>query len=90
MLVLDLRQHDQQWVRERLGDRWLGFEDAELARLMKGSALTDVEVRTGARLTGDPFTVLIACGTRAPGAAVRARGSRVRGASDRVASQGQA
>jgi ArsR family transcriptional regulator len=64
VLVLDLRQHDQQWVRERLGDRWLGFEDAELARLMKGSGLTDVEVRTGARLTGDPFTVLIARGTR--------------------------
>ena len=90
VLVLDLRQHDQQWVRERLGDRWLGFEDAELARLMKGSALTDVEIRTGARLTGDPFTVLIACGTRAPAAAVRARGSRVRRASVRVASQGQA
>jgi ArsR family transcriptional regulator len=25
VLVLDLRQHDETWVRDRLGDRWLGF-----------------------------------------------------------------
>jgi ArsR family transcriptional regulator len=65
VLVLDLRRHEQAWVRERLGDRWLGFDDAELARLIKGAGLSDVQVRTGARLTGDPFTVLIACGTAA-------------------------
>jgi SAM-dependent methyltransferase len=71
VLVLDLRKHEQQWVRDRLGDRWLGFEDGELMRLLKHAGLTDVQVRTGARLTGDPFTVLIACGTvparRSPG-----------------------
>jgi ArsR family transcriptional regulator len=63
VLVLDLRRHEQQWVRDRLGDRWLGFDDAELARLMKNAGLGNVQVRTGARLTGDPFTVLIASGT---------------------------
>jgi ArsR family transcriptional regulator len=67
VLVLDLRKHDQQWVRDRLGDRWLGFDDAGLAQLLKDARLTDVQVRVGARLTGDPFTVLIACGTRSPG-----------------------
>ena len=25
VLVLDLREHDEAWVRERLGDRWLGL-----------------------------------------------------------------
>jgi DNA-binding transcriptional ArsR family regulator/protein-L-isoaspartate O-methyltransferase len=63
VLILELRQHDQAWVRERLGDRWLGFPDADLVRLMKDAGLTDVQVRTGARLTGDPFTVLIGCGS---------------------------
>jgi ArsR family transcriptional regulator len=63
VLLLDLRKHDQLWVRERLGDRWLGFDDAELVQLMKDAGLSDVQVRTGARLTGDPFTVLIGCGT---------------------------
>ena len=80
VLLLDLRRHDQQWVRERLGDRWLGFEDAELARLMKGAGLTDVQVRTGARLTGDPFTVLIASGAVSPDRRTKPRRTRTRSA----------
>ncbi len=66
VLVLDLRQHDQKWVRDRLGDRWLGFDDRTLARLLKDAGLTDVEVGLGARRVGDPFTVLIASGTKSP------------------------
>jgi ArsR family transcriptional regulator len=65
LLVLDLRQHEEAWVRERLGDRWLGFDDTELQRLLTGAGLDDVRVRVGAKLTGDPFTVLIAAGTKA-------------------------
>jgi ArsR family transcriptional regulator len=64
VLVLDLREHDEQWVRDRLGDAWLGFDDAELARLMKIAGLTDVKVSVGARRARDPFTVLIASGKR--------------------------
>ena len=30
VLLLELRRHDETWVRERLGDKWLGFEDDEL------------------------------------------------------------
>ena len=32
VLVLDLREHDEAWVRERLGDRWLGFSDERARR----------------------------------------------------------
>jgi SAM-dependent methyltransferase len=64
VLVLDLREHDEQWVRDRLGDAWLGFDDSELARLMKTAGLTDVKVSVGARRVRDPFTVLIASGKR--------------------------
>jgi ArsR family transcriptional regulator len=64
LLVLDLRAHDQAWVRERLGDERLGFDDDELARLLKNAGLAEVSVSVGARKTGDPFTVLIASGTR--------------------------
>ena len=67
VLVLDLREHDQQWVTERLGDRWRGFADETLRKLMKTAGLTDVHVSVGARRPGDPFTVLIASGTRAAG-----------------------
>ncbi|HEX7086761.1 MAG TPA: methyltransferase domain-containing protein, partial [Vicinamibacterales bacterium] len=64
VLVLDLRTHNETWVRERFGDRWLGFEPQELERLLADAGLTDVKVTTGARLTGDPFTVLVASGTK--------------------------
>lgn len=64
VLILDLREHDQAWVRDRLGDRWLGFGDETLAALMKDAGLADVSVSVGSRRTGDPFTVLIASGTK--------------------------
>jgi len=64
VIVLDLRAHDQAWVRERLGDRWLGFDDEDLERLLSQAGLRDVQVKVGARRTGDPFTVLIAAGRK--------------------------
>jgi SAM-dependent methyltransferase len=64
VLVLDLREHDQDWVRKRLGDRWQGFSDRTLADLLEGAGLSHVTVSVGARRTGDPFTVLIASGIK--------------------------
>jgi ArsR family transcriptional regulator len=77
VLVLDLREHDERWVRDRLGDRWLGFTDARLKALLEGAGLTDVSVTVGARPTGGAFTVLIASGTKpATGDAVSPHHSR--------------
>jgi len=64
VLVLDLRAHQEEWVRTKLGDARLGFDDAELKRLLAGAGLDEVSVRVGARQRGDPFTVLVAAGTR--------------------------
>ena len=64
VLVLDLSEHDQTWVRERLGDRWLGFSRDRLAALLRGAGLVDVKVTVGARRSGDPFSVLIASGRK--------------------------
>lgn len=64
VVILDLREHDQAWVRERFGDTWLGFTDDRLAKLMKEAGLADVTVSVGSRRTGDPFTVLVASGTK--------------------------
>jgi SAM-dependent methyltransferase len=64
LLVLDLRQHDQAWVQDTLGDRWLGFKDAELKKMLAEAGFTRVQLRVGARKTGDPFTVLVAGGTK--------------------------
>ena len=64
VLALDLREHDQEWVRDRVGDRWLGFTDEDLEGLLTGAGLQDVKVRVGSRSPGDPFTVLIASGAK--------------------------
>jgi SAM-dependent methyltransferase len=64
LLVLDLRAHGEQWVRTRFGDRWLGFSDTALERLLEGAGLRGVRVQVGARQSGDPFVVLIASGTK--------------------------
>lgn len=65
VLLLDLRAHDEDWVRAKLGDRRLGFDDDELRRMLTAAGLADVKVGVGARKAGDPFTVLIATGTKA-------------------------
>jgi SAM-dependent methyltransferase len=64
VLVLDLREHEQEWVRQRLGDRWRGFSDEALVKMMKRAGLTDIRTSVGARRTGDPFAVLIASGRK--------------------------
>lgn len=64
LLVLDLREHDQAWVRSRFGDRHLGFSNTQLAALLRDAGLSDIRVQVGARKTGDPFVVLIASGSK--------------------------
>lgn len=64
LLILDLRPHDEAWVREKLGDQWLGFSDDHLSGLLARAGLTDVRVALGARRTNDPFAVLLAIGTK--------------------------
>jgi len=72
VLVLDLRTHNETWVHNKLGDRVLGFSDGELKRMLTSAGLRDVRVGVGARKTGDPFTVLLAAGTK-PHAVSKAR-----------------
>ncbi|HEY3160270.1 MAG TPA: metalloregulator ArsR/SmtB family transcription factor [Vicinamibacterales bacterium] len=64
VLILDLREHDQGWVRKRFGDHHLGFSSAQLDTLLRGAGLTDVRVNVGASKAGDPFAVLIASGQK--------------------------
>lgn len=64
VLVLDLREHEESWVRSKLGDRWLGFSEERLHELLREAGFKKSEVRVGARRTSDPFTVLIAAGTK--------------------------
>ncbi len=69
VLILDLREHREEWVRAKLGDRTLGFNDGELKHMLAEAGLTDVRVGVGARKSGDPFTVLIASASKPAAAA---------------------
>jgi len=79
VLLLDLRTHEEEWVRSKLGDRRLGFDDEELRGMLSDAGLSDVRVGVGARKAGDPFTVLIAAAAKdvqEAKAAKTAKGSR--------------
>jgi SAM-dependent methyltransferase len=64
LLILELREHDEVWVRKRFGDIYLGFSHEQLETLLREAGLRDVRVTVGASKPGDPFAVLIASGTR--------------------------
>lgn len=40
MILLDLAQHDQEWVRKEWADHWLGFDERELRSWMTEAGLT--------------------------------------------------
>ena len=65
VLVLDLQAHAEDWTKERLGDRWLGFGTEAITEMMGQAGLVDLVVRPATDDTGDdPFGVLTAVGTK--------------------------
>ena len=83
VLILDLRTHDETWVRHKLGDRWQGFDDETLSSWLTAAGLVTPRVQVGARGAGDPFVVLVACASKpdtltlaTPRSARRARATR--------------
>ncbi len=65
LLLLDLRAHDEAWVREKLGDQWLGFSEDQLRRLLMHAGFDNIRIAPGARRTNDPFVVLVGVATKA-------------------------
>lgn len=67
VLVLELRPHREEWVRDRLGHVWLGFDRIQLGSLLESAGFRRVRVRPGDARRGEPFGVILACGERAEG-----------------------
>ena len=42
LLLLELLPHGEEWVRERLGHRWLGFEPAQLAAMLEAEGFGSI------------------------------------------------
>jgi ubiquinone/menaquinone biosynthesis C-methylase UbiE len=51
LLIADLQRHDQEWVRERMADQWLGFDACELEEWMMAAGFVDIRSE---RVAGRP------------------------------------
>ncbi|AHC13617.1 metalloregulator ArsR/SmtB family transcription factor [Salinispira pacifica] len=45
MLILDLYRHSQEWLQDRFGDHWLGFEQEEIERWVENGGFGNCNVR---------------------------------------------
>jgi SAM-dependent methyltransferase len=64
VLILDLREHQETWVRAKLGDRALGFKEEQLTEMLLACGLEKPRTRIGSSRAGDPFAVLIAAASK--------------------------
>ena len=65
MLVIDLLAHNEEWVREKLQDRHLGFTESALEDMLGNAGFEEVRVERVARDPKPPhFMTLIATGQR--------------------------
>jgi ArsR family transcriptional regulator len=87
VLVLDLRAHEEAWVRHKLGDRWQGFDDATLSSWLSAAGLVSPRVQVGTRGAGDPFVVLVASASKPDAPAGAAAGAARRTGSRRASPQ---
>ena len=60
LLIQELQTHNEEWV----GDPWLGFQEKQIENYLLHAGFEDIRLETGAKRKGDPFTVLIGCGTK--------------------------
>jgi ArsR family transcriptional regulator len=65
VLVIDLLAHTEEWVREKLQDRHLGFTESALENMLGNAGFEEVRVERAARDPKPPhFMTLIATGQR--------------------------
>lgn len=65
VLVLDLLAHTEEWVRDQLQHRHLGFTEGELEELLGGAGFERVTIQRAARDPQPPhFMTLVATGVR--------------------------
>ncbi len=59
LLLSDLRSHEQEWVRDKLADQWLGFQPADLSSWCEAAGLRVKTCQTLTGQTGDYPVVLV-------------------------------
>jgi ArsR family transcriptional regulator len=59
LLLGDYTRHDNEWMREELGDQWLGFEAADLSAWLEQAGFARVTIRC-IRADSSPMEVFVA------------------------------
>ncbi len=44
LVICDFARHDQEWMREKYGDQWLGFTDQELKRFLEQAGMATLSM----------------------------------------------
>ena len=61
LVLLDLARHEQEWVRERFADQWLGFEPDQLSAWVRQAGCDVLRSETLSGSTPElPVLVLVA------------------------------
>jgi ubiquinone/menaquinone biosynthesis C-methylase UbiE len=60
LLVLELLPHGEEWVRDRLGHRWLGFEPEQLAGMLEAERFSSIRTELLPDGSG-PFRPFLVC-----------------------------
>ncbi len=63
LLLADLARHEREWVRERLADQWLGFDEEELTGWLASTGFADINCQRIEGACGEE-TVLLVRGTK--------------------------
>ncbi len=64
LLVLDLEPHHQEWVRDKLGDIWLGFSGERLIEIFEGAGLTNIDYEALPKRRGEVFQINVTSGRK--------------------------
>jgi SAM-dependent methyltransferase len=59
LLMADLARHEREWVRERLADQWLGFDEQELSGWLKAAGFTRVSIERVDAAAGQESVLLV-------------------------------
>ncbi len=59
LLVADLARHEREWVRERLADQWLGFDEEELTAWLTAAGFVQIDCRRIAGSVGQESVLVL-------------------------------
>ncbi len=57
-IIIDMLKHDQEWMREKLGDLWLGFEAEEICQLLTEQNFIDIKLEQMSIENGLPLFLI--------------------------------